>query len=182
MLIGWISQMMALLDKPQATAVQHVIEEIAEYYPQALIYPYMISSENYTFEESASGQRNRQFVEKYVKVWGFVSGFGLPDTDNVLCSRLKSILDKGGVVQEFVDALQQLTNPEMLFKVNIPFPLKYPLVDPVLRCQTIQAAWTDCGFSLWCYWHSNYMLHLTYWNVKFLWRYCGSLDSQVMVW
>ncbi len=53
-----------------------------------------------------------------------------------LCSRLKSILDKGGVVQEFVDALQQLTNPEMLFKVNIPFPLKYPLVDPVLRCQT----------------------------------------------
>lgn len=93
MLIGWISQMMALLDKPQATAVQHVIEEIAEYYPQALIYPYMISSENYTFEESASGQRNRQFVEK-----------------------LKSILDKGGVVQEFVDALQQLTNPEMLFK------------------------------------------------------------------
>lgn len=68
MLIGWISQMMALLDKPQATAVQHVIEEIAECYPQALIYPYMISSENYTFEESASGQRNREFVEKYVKV------------------------------------------------------------------------------------------------------------------
>uniref|UniRef100_A0A9J8AJD6 DNA-dependent protein kinase catalytic subunit n=1 Tax=Cyprinus carpio carpio TaxID=630221 RepID=A0A9J8AJD6_CYPCA len=93
MLIGWISQMMALLDKPQATAVKHVIEEIAECYPQALIYPYMISSENYTFEESASGQRNRKFVEK-----------------------LKSLLDKGGVVQEFVDALQQLTNPEMLFK------------------------------------------------------------------
>uniref|UniRef100_A0A8C1YUK1 DNA-dependent protein kinase catalytic subunit n=1 Tax=Cyprinus carpio TaxID=7962 RepID=A0A8C1YUK1_CYPCA len=92
MLIGWISQMMALLDKPQATAVQHVIKEIAECYPQALIYPYMISSENYTFEKSASGQRNREFVEK-----------------------LKSLLDKGGVVQEFVDALQQLTNPEMLF-------------------------------------------------------------------
>ncbi|XP_056317923.1 DNA-dependent protein kinase catalytic subunit [Danio aesculapii] len=93
LLIGWISQMMALLDKPQATAVQHVIEEIAECYPQSLIYPYMISSENYTFEESASGQRNREFVEK-----------------------LKSLLDKGGVIQEFVDALQQLTNPEMLFK------------------------------------------------------------------
>nr|XP_055063378.1 DNA-dependent protein kinase catalytic subunit [Misgurnus anguillicaudatus] len=93
MLIGWISQMMALLDKPQATAVQHIIEEIAEYYPQALIYPYMISSENYTFEETASGQRNREFVEN-----------------------LKSSLDKGGVIQEFVDALQQLTNPEMLFK------------------------------------------------------------------
>ncbi|KAK9971873.1 hypothetical protein ABG768_025216 [Culter alburnus] len=93
LLIGWISQMMALLDKPQATAVQHVIEEIAECYPQALIYPYMISSESYTFEKSASGQRNREFVEK-----------------------LKSLLDKGGVIQEFVNALQQLTNPDMLFK------------------------------------------------------------------
>ncbi|XP_048062032.1 LOW QUALITY PROTEIN: DNA-dependent protein kinase catalytic subunit-like [Megalobrama amblycephala] len=93
LLIGWINQMMALLDKPQATAVQHVIEKIAECYPQALIYPYMISSESYTFEESASGQRNREFVEK-----------------------LKSLLDKGGVIQEFVDALQQLTNPDMLFK------------------------------------------------------------------
>lgn len=93
LLIGWISQMMALLDKPQATAVQQVIEEIAECYPQALIYPYMISRESYTFEESASGQRNREFVEK-----------------------LKSLLDKGGVIQEFVDALQQLTNPDMLFK------------------------------------------------------------------
>lgn len=35
-----------------------------------------------------------------------------------LCSRLKSSLDKGGVIQEFVEALQQLTNPEMLFKVR----------------------------------------------------------------
>lgn len=31
--------------------------------------------------------------------------------------RLKSLLDKGGAVRDFVDALQQLTNPEMLFKV-----------------------------------------------------------------
>ena len=31
--------------------------------------------------------------------------------------RLTSLLDKGGAVQNFVDSLQQLTNPEMLFKV-----------------------------------------------------------------
>ncbi|KAI4886986.1 hypothetical protein NFI96_023481, partial [Prochilodus magdalenae] len=92
-LIGWISQMMALLDKPEAVAVQHVIQEIAECYPQALVYPFMISNESYTFEDSATGHRNQEFVEK-----------------------LKSILDKGGVIKEFVDALQQLTNPEMLFK------------------------------------------------------------------
>uniref|UniRef100_A0AAR2IVV3 DNA-dependent protein kinase catalytic subunit n=1 Tax=Pygocentrus nattereri TaxID=42514 RepID=A0AAR2IVV3_PYGNA len=92
-LIGWISQMMALLDKPEAVAVQHVIKEIGECYPQALVYPFMISSESYTFEDSANGHRNKEFVEK-----------------------LKSILDKGGVIKKFVDALQQLTNPEMLFK------------------------------------------------------------------
>lgn len=55
-----------------------------------------------------------------------------------LCSRLKSLLDKGGVVQEFVDALQQLTNPEMLFMVQNSFSLKDPLVMPVLRCQTLE--------------------------------------------
>ncbi|XP_026875191.2 DNA-dependent protein kinase catalytic subunit [Electrophorus electricus] len=92
-LIGWISQMMALLDKPEAVAVQCVIEEMAECYPQALCYPFMISSEGYTFEESARGHRNREFVEK-----------------------LNSALDKGGVIREFVDALHQLTNPDMLFK------------------------------------------------------------------
>lgn len=36
-----------------------------------------------------------------------------------VCFRLKTKLDRGGVFQEFVDALQQLTNPEMLFKVKI---------------------------------------------------------------
>ncbi|XP_060730052.1 DNA-dependent protein kinase catalytic subunit isoform X1 [Tachysurus vachellii] len=92
-LIGWISQMMALLDKPEAVAVQHVVKEIADCYPQALIYPFMISNEGYTFEESAIGHRNQEFVHK-----------------------LKAKLDRGGAFQEFVDALQQLTNPEMLFK------------------------------------------------------------------
>ncbi|TSL34570.1 DNA-dependent protein kinase catalytic subunit [Bagarius yarrelli] len=92
-LIGWISQMMALLDKPEAVAVQQVVKEIAECYPQALIYPFMISSEGYTFEETAIGHRNQEFVDK-----------------------LKDKLDRGGAFQEFVDALQQLTNPEMLFK------------------------------------------------------------------
>lgn len=70
-LIGWISQMMALLDKPEAVAVHHVIEEIAECYPQALVYPFMISSENYIFEDSANGHRNQEFVEKYVLLQRF---------------------------------------------------------------------------------------------------------------
>lgn len=60
--------MMALLDKPEAVAVQHVVQEIAECYPQAIIYPFMISSEGFTFEESAIGQRNQEFVLKYAEL------------------------------------------------------------------------------------------------------------------
>ncbi|KAL4648766.1 DNA-dependent protein kinase catalytic subunit isoform X1 [Arapaima gigas] len=92
-LISWISQMMALLDKPEAVAVQQILLEIAEAYPQALVYSFMISCESYTFDDSSTGHKNKEFV-----------------------TRLKSQLDKGGVVKDFVDALQQLTNPDMLFK------------------------------------------------------------------
>ncbi|KAF7660907.1 hypothetical protein LDENG_00272900 [Lucifuga dentata] len=93
MLIGWISQMVALLDKPEAVAVQHCIRQIAESYPQALVYAIMISGESYQFENSVTGHQQQEFV-----------------------ARLRSVLDGGGVVKNFVDALQQLTNPEMIFK------------------------------------------------------------------
>uniref|UniRef100_A0A663MNQ6 DNA-dependent protein kinase catalytic subunit n=1 Tax=Athene cunicularia TaxID=194338 RepID=A0A663MNQ6_ATHCN len=91
--IGWISQMMALLDKDEAVAVQHTVEEIANTYPQAIIYPFMISSESYCFKDTATGCKNKEFVE-----------------------RIKNKLDKGGVVQDFVRSLEQLSNPIMLFK------------------------------------------------------------------
>ncbi|KAG7524628.1 DNA-dependent protein kinase catalytic subunit [Solea senegalensis] len=93
MLIGWISQMVALLDKPEAVAVQHCIERIAECYPQALVYALMISSESFQFEDSATGHRQQEFV-----------------------NRLRSMLDERGAVKKFVDALQQLTNPDMIFR------------------------------------------------------------------
>uniref|UniRef100_A0A8C5C632 DNA-dependent protein kinase catalytic subunit n=1 Tax=Gadus morhua TaxID=8049 RepID=A0A8C5C632_GADMO len=93
MLIGWMSQMVALLDKQEAVAVQHSIGQIAESYPQALVYALMASRESYHFQDSAVGHRQQEFVNK-----------------------LTSLLDKGGAVQNFVDSLQQLTNPEMLFK------------------------------------------------------------------
>ncbi|KFP72380.1 DNA-dependent protein kinase catalytic subunit, partial [Acanthisitta chloris] len=91
--IGWISQMMALLDKDEAVAIQHPVEEIANTYPQAIIYPFMISSESYCFTDTATGWKNKEFVE-----------------------RIKSKLDRGGVVQDFVHSLEQLSNPVMIFK------------------------------------------------------------------
>ncbi|RMC15431.1 hypothetical protein DUI87_07622 [Hirundo rustica rustica] len=91
--IGWISQMMALLDKDEAVAVQHTVEEIANTYPQALIYPFMISSESYCFKDTAAGCKNKEFVE-----------------------RIKNKLGRGGIVQDFVHSLEQLSNPVMIFK------------------------------------------------------------------
>uniref|UniRef100_A0A3Q3ESV4 DNA-dependent protein kinase catalytic subunit n=1 Tax=Kryptolebias marmoratus TaxID=37003 RepID=A0A3Q3ESV4_KRYMA len=90
-LISWISQMVALLDKPEAVAVQRSVGQIAELYPQALVYALMISSESYQFEDSATGHQQLEFVNR-------------------------SMLDKGGAVRNFVDALQQLTNPDMIFR------------------------------------------------------------------
>lgn len=37
---------------------------------------------------------------------------------SLVAASLKTLLDKGGAVKHFVEALQQLTNPEMIFKVT----------------------------------------------------------------
>ncbi|KAM9308363.1 DNA-dependent protein kinase catalytic subunit [Gastrophryne carolinensis] len=91
--IGWISQMVAMLDKKEALAVQFIIEEIAEHYPQALVYPCMISGENYTFENTVDGHKNKEFVE-----------------------RIQSKLDRNGTVGEFIKALEQLSNPALVLQ------------------------------------------------------------------
>ncbi|XP_044937720.1 DNA-dependent protein kinase catalytic subunit isoform X2 [Mustela putorius furo] len=91
--IGWISHMVALLDKEEAVAVQQTVEEIANNYPQAIAYPFIISSESYSFKDTSTGHKNKEFV-----------------------ARIKIKLDQGGVIQDFISALEQLSNPEMLFK------------------------------------------------------------------
>ncbi|XP_008051625.2 DNA-dependent protein kinase catalytic subunit [Carlito syrichta] len=91
--IGWISHMVALLDKDEAVAVQHTVEDIADNYPQAIVYPFIISSESYSFKDTSAGHKNKEFV-----------------------ARIKTKLDQGGVIQDFINALDQLSNPELLFK------------------------------------------------------------------
>ncbi|XP_042110110.1 DNA-dependent protein kinase catalytic subunit [Ovis aries] len=91
--IGWISHMLPLLDKEEAVAIQRTVEDIADHYPQAIVYPFMISSESYCFRDTSAGHKNKEFV-----------------------ARIKAKLDREGVVQDFINALEQLSNPEMLFK------------------------------------------------------------------
>ncbi|XP_036089192.1 DNA-dependent protein kinase catalytic subunit [Rousettus aegyptiacus] len=91
--IGWISHIVALLDKEEAIAIQRTVEDIADNYPQAIVYPFIISSESYSFKDTSTGHKNKEFV-----------------------TRIKIKLDQGGVIQDFINALEQLSNPEMLFK------------------------------------------------------------------
>ena len=58
--------MVALLDKEEAVAVQHTVEEIANNYPQAIAYPFIISSESYSFKDTSTGHKNKEFVARWV--------------------------------------------------------------------------------------------------------------------
>lgn len=89
MFIRWISQMMALLDKEEGPCVVPILTEIAREYPQALYFPFRISTEN--FAESAS--------ESVAQV----------------IAPLKKMLHNT-LLDRFVDSLEKLTNPEHRWK------------------------------------------------------------------
>ncbi|KAM4028882.1 DNA-dependent protein kinase catalytic subunit [Anomaloglossus baeobatrachus] len=91
--IGWISQMMAMLDKKESLAVQIIIDEIANYYPQSLVYPFMISGQNYNFEDTVDGHKSKSFVEK-----------------------IQRKLDKNELIKDFIQALEQLSSPGLVLQ------------------------------------------------------------------
>ena len=62
MFIGWISQMVALLDKDEGSAVHDILVSIATNYPQALCYPFKISSCNFKFDSSPLALSNEETV------------------------------------------------------------------------------------------------------------------------
>ncbi|XP_040828526.1 DNA-dependent protein kinase catalytic subunit [Ochotona curzoniae] len=112
--IGWTSHLVALLDKEEAIAVQHTVEEIVRHYPQAIVYPFTMSSESYCFPETATGHRNKEFV-----------------------ARIKNKLDQGGLIQDFINALDQLSNPDLIFK-DWTDDVKLELAKPTVNKKTIE--------------------------------------------
>ena len=64
MFIGWISQLVALLDKEEGPAVHGILLSIGSDYPQALCYPFKISSGNFKFSENATGRANQEAFKK----------------------------------------------------------------------------------------------------------------------
>ena len=64
MFISWLSQLVALLDKPEAPAIHSILQAIATAYPQALSYPLKISSSDYKFDSTPSGREREDAVKK----------------------------------------------------------------------------------------------------------------------
>ncbi|OWA49909.1 DNA-dependent protein kinase catalytic subunit [Hypsibius exemplaris] len=65
MFIQWANQVLALLDKPEGNAVHDILGRMASEYPQAIIYGFKISKENYVFDEKDSrGRRNKKFFDE----------------------------------------------------------------------------------------------------------------------
>nr|KAG5713589.1 hypothetical protein BaRGS_024637 [Batillaria attramentaria] len=95
MFILWISQMMALMDKPQAPAVRPILLRLAQDYPQAVVYPLRISQEGFKFGSTAADKQNKEGVD-----------------------RLAALLSEERVplVTRFMSALDQFGQPFQLFK------------------------------------------------------------------
>lgn len=91
MFLNWLSQMTALLDKPEAKAIQRIIEKISIDYPQALVYPFKMSTENFKFNHESNEQN--EFVQK-------------------INHYLKTQLP---LVEQLVIALEHLNTPKLLF-------------------------------------------------------------------
>eukprot|EP00794_Sanderia_malayensis_P010265 gene10265-11319_t len=92
MFLSWLNQIVALLDKDEAPAVLPLLKKVAKEYPQALVHPLRISSEQYSFGSHVDGRKNRDNFERL-----------FADTN---CP----------VWDEFVAALDTLTNPDHIFK------------------------------------------------------------------
>ncbi|KAI1315202.1 hypothetical protein EDD11_001140 [Mortierella claussenii] len=90
--VRWIQQMVAVLDKPIGACLMPVLKSIALQYPNALYYPLTISAENYSFEQSTSGEKRKSDVALLKKA---------------VQSPLK---------EDFIFELRRLTNPEHLLK------------------------------------------------------------------
>jgi DNA-dependent protein kinase catalytic subunit len=64
MFIGWINQMVAILDKAEGLSVVDVLIRIAKEYPQALCYPFKTSFPSFQFDKSDVGAKSYRAVEE----------------------------------------------------------------------------------------------------------------------
>lgn len=93
MFLSWTPQIFALLDKPEAPLLQDIVWQLVNTYPNALIYPMKLSQENYNFTNDERGRKSRQFVDE-----------------------IDTVFSKFPLIDKFISALEQLHQPDMIFK------------------------------------------------------------------
>lgn len=91
MFLGWLSQMTAILDKPEWRAISGIVQRIADEYPQAVVYPFRMSYESFKLDTAAQDQP--EFIEK-----------------------LKHRVNQVPLVNQFIASLEHLSSPGSLFK------------------------------------------------------------------
>ncbi|KAM3580927.1 hypothetical protein VKS41_006986 [Umbelopsis sp. WA50703] len=105
LLLPWLPQIVAVLDKPIASSVNPLVTAIAKTYPKALYYPMAISREHYKFENTKAGRRQAQQVQV---VWSYLSSPLMND----FITELRRLTNPEHIVKDFIDyAMGMLENP-----------------------------------------------------------------------
>lgn len=64
MFLDWIPQLLANVDSEKVTSLKKIISNIAENYPQSIMYAYRLSKEKYSFENSEAGKIGLNLIEQ----------------------------------------------------------------------------------------------------------------------
>jgi DNA-dependent protein kinase catalytic subunit len=93
MFLGWLSQMTALLDKPESRVIQTIVHNIAHEYPQAFVYPFRMSVESFKLDCNTPREQ-RDFIDKL----------------------MVKVQQRIPLAAQFIAALEQLNTPHLMFK------------------------------------------------------------------
>ncbi|CAG9832446.1 unnamed protein product [Diabrotica balteata] len=96
MFLGWIPQLLVNVDSPKVFVVSKLIQRIADTYPQAIMYPYRLSKENYNFKDD-----------------------GVQSEAEILIERLDKQLLKDEKINKFLKALSYASIPANILIYNV---------------------------------------------------------------
>lgn len=92
MYLLWINLILVYADKSPGAALQPIIEELAKEYPQALVYPFRLSKQQYNF----TGEAGR--------------------TAKAMCERVESLLCENSLLHHFATAMSFIAVPRIVLK------------------------------------------------------------------
>ncbi|KAI9251048.1 hypothetical protein BY458DRAFT_559563 [Sporodiniella umbellata] len=109
--IGWIPQLVAILDLSIARFVYPVVKKLAKSYPKALYYPFYIGYEHYQLAKDKIPEEN---IENIEKIKDIIRSPLMED----FCLELKRLTDPEHIIRDFVDYLHSVVlngNPSEQF-------------------------------------------------------------------